>query len=548
MIERGFTGARSRIHRGSRRVDSPLYRIITAIKHGDGYSPCYTRPHPNESDGPHVKDGNARMPADHDQAERLPRRLSVQSMARSPLVDASGLTSDLDLTRKIRTELAERGRWFEAHKLVNDTIDLALRRPDPAYGLELAGLVYVPGGPRPDKSALDPGAERLTPERGLAMSAVLLANRGSDRAAVVEHAKRLLDSQDRCDTDSFSYAVHALIYADELDIAQEYCHRAQHSSESIKILRHHHSLAMLRARLAFLTGNPLLSRNLLDQVLTSGVHYQFASLAVAWMVVALVELEEFERAEELLREHGFDGSLDGVADRVELLAARGMLQFALGRFRQGCDDAVACGRELANRGVLNPAVVPWRSQAALCAQRAQRVTLARALVEDELAAARRWGTGRAIAVTLHALALVRDDASSIGSLDTAVRLLEPSAARGELFRVQYSLGLLLTARNQRERARIVLDDARRTALKADNDVGLTKADRALRHIAESRAHDKLTSQEYEVAKLAHAGYSNRAIAERMCLATVTVEFHLSKVYRKLGISGRGELGTSIFSW
>ena len=480
-------------------------------------------------------------------SEKSPHRFSGQQIARSPLIDTAKSISDLNLTRKIRNELVERGRWLEAHRLVNDAIDLALRRQDPAYGRELASLVYVPGAPRSGESASDANAERLTPERGLAMGAVLLANHGSDRAVVVDRARRVLGSQACCDVDSFNYAIYALIYADELATAQAYCDRAWGSSQWTKSARHNHSLVMLRARLAFLAGNPSLARNLLDDVLTSGVHCQFASLAVAWLVAALVELEEFEQAEELICKHRFDGSLDGVADRVELLAARGMLQFALGRFQQGYDDAVACGRELANCGVLNPAVVPWRSQAALCALRVQRATLALALVEDELVAARRWGDGRATAAALRTLALVRDDASSIRVLDAAVRLLEPSAAHGELFRARYSLGLLLRERNQPERARIVLSDARKTALQAGSDIGLIKVDRALSRIRESRTPDKLTRQEYEVAKLAYGGYSNRAIAERMCLARVTVEFHLSKVYRKLGISGRRELGASIFS-
>ncbi|MEU5422629.1 helix-turn-helix transcriptional regulator, partial [Streptomyces sp. NPDC020667] len=51
----------------------------------------------------------------------------------------------------------------------------------------------------------------------------------------------------------------------------------------------------------------------------------------------------------------------------------------------------------------------------------------------------------------------------------------------------------------------------------------------------------LTEGERRVADRAAAGETNRAIAERLHLTTRTVETHLSAVYRKLGISGRGEL-------
>jgi DNA-binding NarL/FixJ family response regulator len=55
----------------------------------------------------------------------------------------------------------------------------------------------------------------------------------------------------------------------------------------------------------------------------------------------------------------------------------------------------------------------------------------------------------------------------------------------------------------------------------------------------------LTRQELKIAELARAGYSNKKIAETLVLTQRTVEFHLSNVYRKLGISGRRELGSAL---
>ena len=151
-------------------------------------------------------------------------------------------------------------------------------------------------------------------------------------------------------------------------------------------------------------------------------------------------------------------------------------------------------------------------------------------------------------IALHALALVRDDPSSIGLLDTAAQLLAGETAHGELFRVQYDLGSLLGVRNQYEQARSALDAAGKAASHGGSEIGVGKVSRALHRVQELQAHGGLTRQEYEVAKLARAGRSNKTIAERMCLATATVEFHLSKVYRKLGITGRRELGSAILSW
>jgi DNA-binding NarL/FixJ family response regulator len=66
-------------------------------------------------------------------------------------------------------------------------------------------------------------------------------------------------------------------------------------------------------------------------------------------------------------------------------------------------------------------------------------------------------------------------------------------------------------------------------------------DEALRRWTGDNADGTLTSQEVKVLKLTQAGFGNKAIATRLSLSTSTVEFHLSNVYRKLGISSRSEL-------
>ncbi|MFJ8588841.1 ATP-binding protein [Streptomyces sp. NPDC093595] len=48
----------------------------------------------------------------------------------------------------------------------------------------------------------------------------------------------------------------------------------------------------------------------------------------------------------------------------------------------------------------------------------------------------------------------------------------------------------------------------------------------------------LTSQEFTVARLATTGYTNRQIAHELVLSVKTVEYHLSNIYAKLGISSR----------
>jgi DNA-binding CsgD family transcriptional regulator len=55
----------------------------------------------------------------------------------------------------------------------------------------------------------------------------------------------------------------------------------------------------------------------------------------------------------------------------------------------------------------------------------------------------------------------------------------------------------------------------------------------------------LTLQEAQIAKLASDGHSNSDIAAQLFLSTRTIEWHLRKVFTKLGISSRKELGAAL---
>jgi DNA-binding NarL/FixJ family response regulator len=56
---------------------------------------------------------------------------------------------------------------------------------------------------------------------------------------------------------------------------------------------------------------------------------------------------------------------------------------------------------------------------------------------------------------------------------------------------------------------------------------------------------RLTAQELAVARLVADGLSNRAVAAELFVSIKTVQFHLTHIYSKLGLSSRAELAARL---
>lgn len=60
------------------------------------------------------------------------------------------------------------------------------------------------------------------------------------------------------------------------------------------------------------------------------------------------------------------------------------------------------------------------------------------------------------------------------------------------------------------------------------------------HVVETDDGAPLTPREREILALVTEGYSNRELAKRLWVTEQTVKFHLSNIYRKLGVTNRTE--------
>ena len=80
-------------------------------------------------------------------------------------------------------------------------------------------------------------------------------------------------------------------------------------------------------------------------------------------------------------------------------------------------------------------------------------------------------------------------------------------------------------------------DARPWAERAQAELRRQRRD----HGQHGRGGEQLTPQELQIALLVTEGRTNAEVGRAVFLSTRTVEFHLSRAYRKLGVASRTEL-------
>jgi DNA-binding CsgD family transcriptional regulator len=163
------------------------------------------------------------------------------------------------------------------------------------------------------------------------------------------------------------------------------------------------------------------------------------------------------------------------------------------------------------------------------------------------------GTNWALGVQARSRALVSEGAEAEGLYREAIERLSRTRIRTELARAHLLYGEWLRRQRRRTEASAQLHIAHEMLDAMGLEGFAERATRELqaagetasRHIAAAHG-EQLTAQEAQIAQMAREGLSNPEIANRLFISAKTVQYHLTKVFAKLGIISRFQL-TEAFS-
>ena len=157
------------------------------------------------------------------------------------------------------------------------------------------------------------------------------------------------------------------------------------------------------------------------------------------------------------------------------------------------------------------------------------------------------GTDWALGIQARSRALLSNGESAERLYLEAIRRLGHTRIRAELARAHLLYGEWLRRQNRRTDAREQLRVAYQMLTEMGFDGFAERARRELLATGETvrkrtlETASELTAQEAQIARLAGDGHTNTAIGSRLFISGRTVEWHLHKVFAKLGISSRREL-------
>ena len=254
-------------------------------------------------------------------------------------------------------------------------------------------------------------------------------------------------------------------------------------------------------------------------------------------------LEAAEHAAQRVDEQIEAARVGGVGLSLQgALWARATLANGSGEY----DTALAVATEAIELPTMWSSPLCWHEHVEAAVHCGQR-ELAAATLDQIIASTEASGTDWALGIQQRCQALLADDADADGLYRQAIEHLSRTRLRPEVARAHLLYGEWLRRSNRRVDARAELQAAYDVFLsmgihafaeRSRHELLLTGATVRKRTV---ESYSELTPQEYEVSRLALEGYTNAEIGARLFISVRTVEWHLRKVFTKLGISSRRDL-------
>ncbi|WBB61305.1 AAA family ATPase [Streptomyces sp. WMMC500] len=287
------------------------------------------------------------------------------------------------------------------------------------------------------------------------------------------------------------------------------------------------------------------ARHVLERADGAGLRSPMAVFAVGALTRVLIARHELDAAAAVVRTHDFSASMRRSAIYVPVLFARGRLHGARGDVDTAVEDILHGCRLMEDWGLRNPALLQTLDAAVLL-NRAGRTEEAGAMVERLRPRVRAFASRRVIAATLRVRGLTAAPGPAVRYLEEAAELLAGSEARLDHATVLVDLGAALRRCERWARARQTLHQGLAVARRCGawglvNDARSELSAMGVRVRVAEEGNGTLTSRERRVAALAAEGIRNRDIAQTLFVTVKTVEWHLNRAYRKLGITSRHEL-------
>ncbi|MFD7921426.1 AAA family ATPase [Streptomyces sp. NPDC059740] len=487
---------------------------------------------------------------------RIRARLALITWRCSPTVAEKDLTVAVDAVRAGLLPPADREALLGPILLggrVDDALEIGGVHEEhrrPAIGVRSHAAVLWAAHTRTCRTPGGTDAARPQPlvEPGLLVTTPVWASPDRQQG---DAARRLLESTPLTDglLAPLINTVKVLALAGPVDEAEEWCNRLLDQAGDRDAPGWRAVLLTLRAELALLRGRLPLAERLAGEVAeilpSGGV---FATGARAVRILARTAMGRHSEAAQLLDQPYPDGLFDTLYG-LGLLRARGRHYLATGSHHEALDDFRTLGLLAGAWGIDRPGLLPWRLDAVQAHLLLGEREPAEALLEEQMADPSCSVRTRGIALRLQAE--LAKAAQRPRLLTAAIEQLHLSGDRRELGLAYDCLATAFGHLGMRPRATAM----RRTASELARECGDVSPTRAVpdgrageRRPAEARtglAPGGLSTSEHRVAVLAARGLTNREISRSLFITVSTVEQHLTRAYRKLGVSRRQELALAL---